>query len=160
MPQAIAVSVADELVAMLVTASTAFAGGAIAPERSYADWELELPDASDLRVDVVPVTTEQKAELASRGKMGFDVPVDVAVRQRFGQDKQDAQGRVAIAEVDPLMLLVEEIFTAFAAQRMTNFQAAAWQETRILAAPIREHLHKHKQFTGIVRLIFRAHKDL
>lgn len=160
MPQAIAVSVADELVAMLVTASATFSGGEILPVRSYADWELELPEASDLLIDVAPVTTEQKAELASRSKMGFDVPVDIAVRRRFGQENQDEFGRVALVEVDALMLLVEEILTAFAMQRMTNFQAASWQETKILVAPIREHLHKHKQFSGIVRLTFRAHKDL
>src|SRR5690606_8200632 len=101
---------------------------AFVPERSYADWEKPLEDhelgVNNLTVDVVGVMTNQAITEATRGsepKIKYGVSVDVAVRKRFGTDKQDEHtGRVLIAEVDALALLVQEIFEFFHLNRIAG----------------------------------------
>ncbi len=165
MPESIAVSIAKAVTAQLAAASLS---QTIHPERSYADWSqpLEREQVSDeerLYVDVVPQATGLQVGLQTRGSNEHRVAIDIAVRRRFGQDKQDRDtGRVVIDEVDALMLLVQEIHEQFMPERLTDFEDAAWdpdQGTRILVAPLKRHLYEMKQFTGIVRLTFIASKD-
>lgn len=133
----------------------------IAPERSYADWELELEDADTLHVDVAVVSTELKVELASRGSYAYIVPVDVCVRKRFTADVQnDDTGRIPNEQIDSLVLLVQEIHELFSPNRLTTFSGGVWQETKLMANPVREHLHKMRQFTGYLRVTFRADKAI
>ncbi len=95
MADAVAVSVANAVVSYLEAAGTTTA---IEPERSYADWELALEDAETLHVDVAVVTSELKVDLIAQKMMRFTVPVDVAIRKRFGTDKQDDDtGRIDLA---------------------------------------------------------------
>lgn len=165
MPESIAVSIAKAVTAQLAAASLS---QPIQPERSYADWSqpLEREQVSDeerLYVDVVPQSTGLQVGLQTRGSNEHRVAIDIAVRRRFSQDKQDRDtGRVVIDEVDALMLLVQEIHEQFMPVRLTDFEDAAWdpdQGTRILVAPLKRHLYEMKQFTGIVRLTFIASKD-
>jgi hypothetical protein len=158
MPDAISVAVAKEVTAMLAAADLS---QDFEPERSYADWQLELKSAGTLRVDVVAVTTKQEVELAARGGAKFyTIPVDIAVRQKFGQAAQDEDtGRIEIATVDELVYLVQEIHELFLPNRLENFQAGVWQETKLIANPLHHHLQKLRQFTGIVRVTFKAEKD-
>lgn len=160
MPEAVSVSVAKGVLAMLAAATLS---KTISPERSYADWEmlLELAEEDGLRVDVVAVTTEQKTDLSSRGSSQFLIPIDIAVRRKFGVDRQDDDtGRIEIAEIDALCLLVQEIHELFTPLRLVDFTAGVWQENRILVCPIKEHLRLNRQFTGIVRVTFRVDKDV
>ena len=153
---AVSVSIAEAVKAMLASAAIS---QAIAPERSYADWELALDGGDALHIDVVAVTTEQKIELSSRGTNRFLVPVDIAVRKRLGPDKQDDDtGRIKVDEVDALCLLVEEIHELFAPHRLTDFDTGIWQENKILVCPLLAHLKTMRQFTGIVRVTFRVDK--
>lgn len=165
MPEAIVVSIAKAVTQELAAAALS---KEIHPERSYADWSqpLEREQVSDeerLYVDVVPQATGLQVGLETRGTTEHRIVVDIAVRQRFSQDKQDRDtGRVVIDEVDRLMLLVEEIYELFMPQRLTEFEDAVWdpeQGTRILVAPLKRHLYEMKQFTGIVRLTFIASQD-
>ena len=159
MPEAVTVTVAKEVAEILADASLSQAG--LNVERSYADWELELNDFDQLHVDVVSVMTEQAVELASRGKHQYTVPVDIGIRRKFGHEKQsDATGRIEITEIDDLVLLVQEIHELFAKGRLTEFQSAVHQETRILANPIKQMLHQNRQFTGIIRLTFRVDTEI
>jgi len=157
MSNAVSVEVAQAVTDQLAAATLS---QTINPERNDADWELAMEEASDLHVDVVAVTTDQKIELSSRSTVCFTVPVDIAVRRRFGNDKQDAKGRVNIAEVDALKLLVQEIFLLFIPQRLTEFPAGAWEETKISVCPLVKHLKDNKQFTGIVRVTFRVDQTI
>lgn len=158
MPNAIPVDVAEAVTTML---TTALASQEIVPERSYADWELELTDSNVLHVDVVAVTTEMKTELAARGSLRYLIPIDIGVRQRFGTDKQnDDTGRIPNSELDPLVLLTQQIFELFMPERLTDFEAGVWISTNILAMPIKAHLHQHRQFTAVVRIVFRVEKKL
>lgn len=143
-------------------------------ERSYADWELKLEtmdllelqqDIDKLRIDVVVHTTLQELSMVSRGAVRYVVPVDIAVRRKFGADKaDDATGRVRIEEVDKLVKLVQEINLLFSQQRLAEFQYAVWDGekggTSILACPQQSHLREKRQFTGLVRVFFRADVSL
>ena len=136
-------------------------------ERSYADWDLELKDMdgfelSDdekLRVDVVIHTTQQEAELATRGTVQFNVPLDVAIRRKFGRDKQDeTTGRIAVEYIDQLMLFTQEMHLELTKLRMVSEEElrGIWQSTTLLANPVRQHLRELRQFTSIIRILFRA----
>lgn len=155
MPTAASVSIADAIQLMLAAATLS---KVIEPERSYADWDLELKEYDTLRVDVVAVTTEQQSDLAAKGVIRFTVPVDIAVRYRFGADKQDDDtGRIDVAKVDELVLLVQEIHSLFTPNRLTDFQAGAWVSTRIVVNPSNKHLREMRQFLGIVRVTFQTY---
>jgi hypothetical protein len=167
---AVAVSVADAVVKQIESATLS---QQVTPRRSYADWELDLSksdllehrEADKLHVDVVAQMTEQRVELAARGgRLKYIIPVDIGVRRKFGADKQnDDTGRIDIAEVDALMLLVQELYELFMPQRLTEFPFAVWDGenggTRILAAPVRDHLRKMRQFTGLIRVVFISYRD-
>lgn len=166
MPDAVSVSVAKAIVAELQTAKLS---RTISPERSYAEWDLELKeidklelkDADKLRVDVVSHSTEQVVEQISRGMLEYRIPVDVAVRRKFGADKtNDDTGRIEIEEVDKLLYLVEEIHALFANREEEFNGGAKWNDTAILAAPVIEHLRDMRQFTGIIRLTFIAYREV
>lgn len=164
MPDAVAVSVAKAVEAHITAAVAADAfHQSFTLERSYADWDLELKEAEGLRVDVALVTTKHMAELAARGgKLAYTVPVDVAVRRRFGRDNQnDDTGRVLVSKVDELMLLVEQLHEQFTQQRLTDPLTSVWKEDpKILVAPSVKHLRDMKMFYGLVRLAFRTDKAL
>lgn len=158
MSDAVAVAVAKAVTSQIDAATLSLA---FTPERSYADWELALEDADELHVDVVVVTTELATELSSRGRMKYTVPIDIGVRKRFVTAQQDDDtGRVELAEVDALMLLVEEIHELFASVSLTDYTEATWQETKTLVAPLNKHLRENRQFTGIVRVTFRVDKAI
>jgi hypothetical protein len=140
-----------------------------ATERSYANWERELKDIDDLQldecdktfVDVVGHMTTQDFSLAARGMGRYRVPVDIALRRKFGSDKQDGDtGRIAIEEIDNLMLLFQELHLFHAKHRLVEFPYAVWDEedggTQILVAPDRRLLREIRQFTAIMRITFRA----
>lgn len=141
-------------------------------QRSYAEWDLELTnmDRVELReeeklfVDVVAHTTEQEIEVAARGgKARFTVPIDIAIRRKFGTDKQDQEtGRIKVDVIDGLVLLTQEIYLLFLQQRLSaqSFPYSVWDGekggVRIVACPITEHLRNLRQFTSIVRVFLRA----
>lgn len=160
---AVVVTVAEAVKAMIATAKTAdgFSQTEFTLERSYADWELELKKATDLRVDVVAVINKQRAELDTRGSYAYTVPVDIAIRKRFAQDQQDdATGRAVVEEVDALMLFTQEVFEVFMPERLTDFSDGVWESTEILVAPHHDHLRTLKQFTSVVRLVFGVNRDM
>ncbi len=168
MPEAVAVSVAKAVVAQIVAARSTLSKE-FTLERSYADWEkpldtmedLALRESDKLRVDVVGHMTEQTAALSSRTSVQIITPIDIAVREKFGPDKQDDDtGRIELARVDELMLLTQELYLMFMPQRLTSFPGAVWDAanggTKILAAPVKAHLRDLRQFTGLIRVVFRA----
>lgn len=158
MPDAVAVAIAKAVTSELAAATLS---QTFTPERSYADWNIILEtDENELHVDVVLVTTEQSSEQAARSAMKFLAPIDIAVRKKFSQaDYHEENGRVAIAKVDDLLLLVQEIHVLFTRIRLTSMAAASWVETKTQVAPIIEHL-RDGQFTAIVRVTFTAFETI
>lgn len=152
MPDAVSVGVAKAVTAALAAATLS---QEFTPERSYADWDLELSDSDCLHVDVATVINKQACFLLARGKKRFRIPVDIAVRKRFGTDKQDDDtGRVLVEQIDALCLLVEEIHSLFLKGDLNGFDSAQWEQTEIIASPATPLLAKLRQFVGIVRVTF------
>lgn len=127
-------------------------------ERSYADWDLELHQVEQLRVDVVGLTTGYKLDAIDRSQeLVYTVPLDVAIRKRWGGDEQgDDTGRIPNERIDELMYFTQELASLFTQSRLSEYLQGVWkEEPKILAAPIRKHLAR-RQFTSIVRLNFQS----
>lgn len=129
------------------------------PVRSYADWELPLEDGNELHADVVPVGSPEM-ELETRGSIGYAPQVDIVIRKRLASDQQEVDGTLILPDIDDLVFLVQEIAEYFMADRLVDFTDAAWERTQMLAAFKPSHLRQYRQFTGIVRLTFKAQTDL
>jgi hypothetical protein len=156
MPTAVLVSTADAVLNALAGASLS---QMIEPRRSYADWELPLEGSSDLQVDVVPVNGPD-FELETRHSISYSPQVDIVIRRALGQDEQEEDGSLVLAEIDDLVYLVEQIAEFFVTDRFSEVESIIWQRTQILAAYKASHLRQHRQFTGIIRLTFSATSDL
>ena len=150
---AVAVSVAEAVRLMLEKGSFS---QEFSLARSYGEWDLSLEDTETLRVDVANVSTKQEVELAARGgKLAYTIYVDVAVRKKL---EAENTGYVPNELVDPLMHLVQELHAFFVQERLRGNEAKQiWKEDpRIMAAPVLKHLREMRQFTGLIRLVFRA----
>lgn len=125
--------------------------------RSYADWELPLEESPTgneaLRVDVVPVPALE-SELESRGAISYSPATDIIVRKRLGQDARGVDGKLLLAEVDALVLFVQELAEFFTADQMDAETGARWKQTDIRRAYVPSHLKERHQFTGQIRVTF------
>lgn len=130
--------------------------------RSYAQWQqkFDVAEAAGLRVDIVPVS-KLEAELETRGSIGWSPRSDIIVRKKFGDaDLSQVDGKPKNESVDPLILLVEEIFASLVARRIAAGDAAAWSDEEILAAYLPSHLREKHQFTGWIRVTHAVQSDL
>lgn len=169
--QAVSVMVAEAVKERIIAGADSLTETEYTVRRSYLEWDLdlkgleksELSDGEMLTIDVVAHTTDQETELSSRDTNRFTVPIDIAVRRKFGENEKDkTTGRIKIKEIDRYVLLIQELHLMFTAKRLVqvDFPYSVWDGekggTRILANPDRDHLRELKQFTGIVRVFLRA----
>jgi len=157
MPDAVLVAAAEAV-------KTAFNGHVfsvtpLVAERSYADWDLALEDAGTLRADIVQAGYA-KIEMATRGEIRYEPFVDVGIRKRFGEGDQAANGRIDVADIDALVLLVEEVNEFFLGEILSDSRGSAWKACAIRANPVTKHLRELRQFTGILRLTFDSLKAI
>jgi hypothetical protein len=134
--------IADGVVAALNAASLSQSFQA---ERLYLP-QFELPDLKVLHVTVVPKDEDTKALTRSRTQRVYRV--DVGVQKKF--DKGDA------AELDPLMVLVEEIAVLFRGKRLAAMPEAVCTVTKPDPIYSPEHMEQFRQFTSVVTLTFKA----
>lgn len=154
---AVAVDVCEE-VKTVIDAATLSQN--FTPERNYADWERELTDLGTLAVDVCLVTTKQEANAETRGRLiTYTELIDVVVRKKLTRDS--TTGKIPNTQIDPLVLLVEEINELFILKRLTGYPSGVQQgESKIVQSPIPRDLRELTQFTGIIRIPFEATKQL
>ncbi len=114
-----------------------------------------------LHVDVVPVI-HSTSELETRGSIYYEIEVDIGIRKRFDTADQDGTtGRILIAKIDELALLVEQVFEHLCELELPTFTADhAWIETKIRQTFVRKHLRENRQFTGLLRTKYRVAKNL
>lgn len=137
--------------------------------RSYGTWDIELKsleglalqESEKLRIDVVTHTLSQQIDHRARNSIKFVVPVDVAVRKKFGNDQIDqATGDIHTSAIDEMMLLQQEIHLLFAGQLLADFPCGAWDQeaggTEVIFGPLKAHLREMNQFTGLLRIYFRV----
>lgn len=106
----------------------------------------DLPDLETLRVSVVP----RELSLASlnRGADDFDYLIDVAIQKRLDSDGP--------AEVDPYMLLAEEVVDLFRGEALeASFGRASCMQAANLPIYSPEFLNDANVFTSVVTLTFR-----
>jgi hypothetical protein len=131
-------------------------------ERSYADWTLALDEPSDQpRVDVVPNGTQQLVDQTTfDGRLSYTLSVDIAVRYKFGPDKQqDDDGRIELAEIDKLMILAQELWENLP-PRLDTMTNAVYSDAKILAHPDKKSLRDLRQFLSAFRLVFEVDRGV
>jgi len=135
----LATDIADAVVAELNTGAFS---QAFTARRMYLP-AFDLKDMKTLHVTVVPRAID--SQVASRSTIQQDVQVDVAVQRMVESD----------AEIDALLLLVEEIGDRFR-NRMLAGLNAVWvrMENNPIYSP--EHLDQLHQFTSVLTLTFRV----
>lgn len=163
---AVLVACAEAVTAALNAAAEETFEQTFEARRSYADWELAFEEDSDdrdkLHVDVVPVS-QLPIDLETRGSVEYGPQIDVVVRFALGPEHREADGKLTLAQIDALVLFVQQIAEFFASDRFGTSEQFAWDAetgTKILAAYKPSHLRQNHQFTGIVRLAFVASQDL
>ena len=141
MPNAVLIDVADAVVADLNAATLS---QPVTAARTYLP-QFDLKEMTTLHVTVVP-----KAEgiaVASRASTQHDYSVDVGVQKKLAAGNN--------AEIDPLMLLAQEIADYFRFRPLVG-RPERWVRTEVKAPYSPEHLDQLRQFTSVVTLTFRG----
>jgi hypothetical protein len=111
----------------------------------------DLADLAELKVTVVPRSVS--IETTGRRVSQHDCQVDIAVQRKL----TPAPGGTD-AEIDNLMVLVQQIADRFRYERLAGYAAAVWIKTTHTAIYAPEHLEQLRQFTSVLTLTFRVHR--
>lgn len=106
----------------------------------------DVQDVAELAVMVVPA--EAEGEAAARGRVGWDVAVDVGIQKKVSADYG--------AEVDALAAFAQEIADAQALQSLAI--GARFQGVKFLAIYVPEHLRQSRVFTSVLRFEYKLWK--
>jgi hypothetical protein len=117
------------------------------PQRGYTPI-YQLTDTGSLHVYAIPKGFEN-AGRADRAAWQYGLDCDVAVMKRFA-------GAPALSDLDPLMLLVQEIERFFRGREL-NTSKAACVASKNEPVWVPEHLLKWQQFSSVLTLGFRWH---
>jgi hypothetical protein len=101
-----------------------------------------LEEMQDLHVTVVP--REVASSVLDRASDEDEVKVDVAVQKRAAS--------VAVADVDPLLSLVQEIADFLNRRQMGD---AIWKKTENKPVYLPEHLREKEQFTSVLTVTYK-----
>ncbi|NJL32249.1 MAG: hypothetical protein HC898_11885 [Phycisphaerales bacterium] len=142
---ALLIDIAQALVTELNAAAPGSFTQTFTAVRGYCP-QFDLAELKTLRVTVVP----RKLELASltRQSNQHDVSVDVAVQKKVLLTD--------VAQLDDLMMLVEQIGDYFRLRRLTALPNVLWLRTENLPVYIPEHLEEKQVFTSVLTLTFRV----
>lgn len=119
-------------------------------ERCYQP-TFDLPDLQTLKVTVVPKGISPMAGEGSRGAMQHDYQVHVAVQKKLATTGDEQK-----AELDALMLFVEEIAKHLERNRLGACEDAKWVTQELDPVFLPEHLEELRQFTSVLTLTYRA----
>ena len=128
-------------------------------ERNYADFDIELPDLSALRLDVSPVR-HVTAEMETRGHIGYETEIDVCIRRKFAEDDQDPDQRLSIEAIDRLVKFTENVHAQLVAAALADENDSLWSDAKLLWCPNKKHLRENSQFTGLIRLTYQTSKTI
>lgn len=132
--------------------------------RTYIqDKNLVLQDVSDLRIDVQ--VGEKKTDSASRETIIHFCETNIAVRKKFSDEESDsATGYIDTAEIDRLLLFVEELHDYFAkdadalsGRRLTSYDDAIYEGIEFFSHYAPDHLREERQFTSVLIVKFKVY---
>ncbi|MBI5725019.1 MAG: hypothetical protein HZA50_13745 [Planctomycetes bacterium] len=112
----------------------------------------DLVDLKDLHVTVVPKGVS--VQPAGRKVCQYEYSVDAGV-----QKKLTINNGMEKAEIDALIVLVEEIAGFFRQRRLSAYPDAAWVKTEYSHLYVVEHLSQLSQFTSVLTLTFRVFQE-
>ena len=142
MSQSLVIEVAEAVVAEINGSPV----GASTPAVRHYRPQFELVELKTTRLSVVP----KGIVVSSLGRSvnQHDVSVDVAVQKKLATT--DA------AEIDPLMLFVQELADLLRLKRLAAMPAAAWVKTENVPVYALEHLEQQRVFTSVVTVTYRV----
>jgi hypothetical protein len=140
MPQADIIDVADAIVTELNGHSFS---QPFTAARGYLP-TFDLQEMGELKVTVVP--KEDDGKLDTRTASTHDYAIDIGIQKK--------PPKVENAELDPLMLVVQEIADHFLFGKEAAGTTLISPTVRILY--LQEHLQKLHQFTSVITLTFRG----
>jgi len=128
------------------------------------DRDLFLSAASDLRLDVV--VSDCTTEPASQEDTIYHCTTDIAVRKRFAAAERNADdGKIDEAEIDRLILLVQEIHdyfsrssVAMSGRVLSQYNEAIYEGVEFRPIYDGPTLRENQQFTGIVSVTFKVYE--
>ncbi len=135
-------NIADAIVAELDAASLSQPLTAV---RKFVP-SFALTEMKDLHVTVVPKAIQ--VTKADRTRNTFDAQIDIAIQKKFETGD--------LAEIDPLLDLVEEVADFFRLRRLDSYPAAHWMKTEHSPIYSQEHWDEMRQFTSVLTLTFRV----
>jgi hypothetical protein len=159
----ILVRVADAVAELLTSASSRLDLEYVA-QRTYPPKDLNLGELTGLRVDVIPVAHAESKTIDRSRRTQYLCEVDIGIRKKFRKEERDStSGEIHLDEVDRLVEFVEQIHDFLTdpdgQRRLPGAQLdATWEDTKIRATYVQRHLREWQQFTGIVRVSYRAFK--
>jgi len=137
--------------------------------RNYGDFNEKLEDLDRLHIDVI-AETYPVSELDTRGSALYEVMVAVAVRKRFDVPDQtnedEGKPRIKTDEVDALVGVVQNLFEFWLLEENRRIEddeysiAIMPEDSKIVIPCSRKALMQMHQFLGLIRLTFRASKEL
>jgi hypothetical protein len=157
---AVLVDVGDAIAAELNAAleeGEVFQGLQFTAEAGYADFKPEdLDDLDCLKVDVI-IAGHDENDLDDRESVGYMCAYDVVVRKKFGERETEQSRRIDKAEIDRLVLFIEEIDQYFATR---GFASGDWVDSKIRVTVSAYHLREMRLFLGVVRVRVFASVEL
>ena len=144
-PLATVIQIADSVVAEINAGD--FSKKSLSAQRLYVP-NFDLEDMKELRVTVVPREVEYLP--LDRVSNKYHATIDVAIQKKFS--KGDAK------EIDPLVLLVEELADYFRLKRLKSYVAARCIKVENAVLYSTEHWTQFNQFTSLLTLTFELAK--
>lgn len=145
MSQHLIIQVADALVAQ-INASALITGGSLQPATRHYRPQFELAELKSARITVVPKSIVITG--MARSSNQHDCSVDIAVQKKLLT--ADA------AELDPLMLLTQELSDLLRLTRLSLMPTALWVKTENNPIYALEHLENQRVFTGLLTMTYRV----
>ena len=145
MSDAVTVEIADAIVAELNAATSGTFSAAFTAARHYLP-VFPLKEMGNLHVSVVPKAIGEEIHTRDQGFGTYSV--DIAVQQKVTP--------ATLAELDALVLLVEEIAAFFRLRRLTQYQVAAWVGTEPAPLYSMDDLDERQLFTSVMTLSYQV----
>lgn len=145
MSQHLVIEVADAVVAA-INASPPVTGGSVSPAQRHYRPQFELSELKSTRITVVPKAIVITG--LARSSNQHDCSVDIAVQKKLSA--ADA------SEIDPLMLLTQELSDLLRLTRLPSMPTALWIRTENSPLYALEHLENQRVFTGLLTVTYRV----
>ena len=143
MSQHLVIDVADAVAAEINVSQLAISG--LSAQRHYRP-QFELVELKSTRISVVPKSIVITG--LARASNQHDCSVDIAVQKKLSS--------LDPSEIDPLMLLVQDLSDLLRLTRLSAMPTALWVKTENAPIYALEHLENQRVFTALLTVTYRV----